>query len=81
MDFRGGDKPDDELKKYDDPQVVGFSEALKELVQAISIVHFQGKTPKDFDAVEGSTRATWALQTSIFLSSYMFSLKTLQLGT
>ena len=58
VEFRGGDKPDDKLKPFDDEHVVGFSEGLKDLVSAISIVHFRGKVPKDFDAVEGSTRAT-----------------------
>ena len=50
--------PDDKLKPLNDEQVVQFSNALKELVAAISIAHFQGKVPKDFDAVEGATMAT-----------------------
>lgn len=37
------------LKPEDDPDLVAYKDALKELVTSISIVHFLGKTLENFE--------------------------------
>lgn len=49
VEFRGGDKSDDQLKKADDPQLTAFADALQELLKAIAVVHARGKLPSDFE--------------------------------
>lgn len=50
VEFRGGDKPDDQLKNVDDAQLTDFAEALQELLKAIAIVNVRGKQPSDFES-------------------------------
>ena len=48
VEFVGGDKPKDELKPVDDPCVLGYKQALQDLVKAVGVAHFLGKTPESF---------------------------------
>ena len=44
----GGDKEAELCKKLDDPEVTTYKLALQELVKAVSIAHYLGKTMDDF---------------------------------
>ena len=48
VNFMGGDKEAELCKKLDDPEVTTYKLALQELVKAVSIAHYLGKTMDDF---------------------------------
>lgn len=50
LDFAGGDKPLEKLKPLDSDEVIGYQNALADLVKTVSVAHFVGKTPTDFRA-------------------------------
>ena len=45
----GGDKEAEKCKKMDDEEVISYKSALADLVKAVSIAHFLGKTQDDFN--------------------------------
>ena len=45
----GGDKEAEKCKKIDDDEVVAFRSALTDLVKAVSIADFLGKSQEDFN--------------------------------
>ena len=54
MEFLGGDLPKDKLKPVSDPEVVAYQQALSDLIKAIALLNFLGKTLKDYDPSVGS---------------------------
>ena len=48
VNFVGGDKPSKELRDFEDLEVLGFKEALAELVKSVGVASSLGKTIADF---------------------------------
>ena len=50
MDYVGGDNPASHLKiAADSKEATAFKDALVELVKDISVMHFMGKKPEEFE--------------------------------
>ena len=48
VQYVGGDKPKAECKNHEDPEMLAYREALKDLVKAVSVAHLAGKNPDSF---------------------------------
>lgn len=50
MLYLGGDKPATSITRTDSKEAVAYKEAMVDLIKTVSVIHFLGKKPEDFQS-------------------------------